>query len=47
VPRRLLLPALPLGLLALCAPATAAAAPWTCEASVVRGTLLPQYVDVG
>jgi hypothetical protein len=39
--RRLLLSLLGLAVLALAAPAGAAAAPWTCEASVVRGTLGP------
>jgi hypothetical protein len=41
VRRRLLSAALLLSLLVLCAPGSAAAAPWTCEASVVRGTLGP------
>jgi hypothetical protein len=41
VTRRLLPAALLLSLLVLCAPGTAAAAPWTCDASVVRGTLGP------
>jgi hypothetical protein len=39
--RRLAPAALLLGLLVLGAPGSAAAAPWTCQASVVRGTLGP------
>jgi hypothetical protein len=38
---RLLLAAPVCGLPLLCPPGAAAAAPWTCEASVVRGTLGP------
>jgi hypothetical protein len=38
---RLLPAALLCSLLLLCVPGSAAAAPWTCEASVVRGTLGP------
>ena len=38
---RLLPVALLCSLLLLCVPGSAAAAPWTCEASVVRGTLGP------
>ena len=41
ITRRVLPSLLALTLLALIAPAGAAAAPWTCEASVVRGTLGP------
>lgn len=39
--RKLLPSVLAAFLLALLVPAGAAAAPWTCEASVVRGTLGP------
>jgi hypothetical protein len=39
--RRLAPAGLLLGLLVLCTPGSAAAAPWTCQASVVRGTLGP------
>ena len=38
---RLLPAALLCSLVLLCVPGSAAAAPWTCEASVVRGTLGP------
>ena len=41
ITRRLLPSLLALALLALIAPAGAAAAPWTCESSVVRGTIGP------